>query len=258
MQRELITVKDAVFAYRAQRVLNGATLSICKGDYLGLIGPNGSSKSTLLKLMLGVLKLQGGSIRLFDSPVEQFCDWGKIGYVAQNANQVNQAFPATVEEIVKIGLYPNLGRLKRTTETHRKRVAEVLDIVEMAHLKHRLIGNLSGGQRQKVFIARALVSSPEIIFLDEPTVGIDAASQIKFYDLLDKLNAQMGVTIVMVSHDIGIVSEKVTKIACMENGRVYMHDACCALPVATFIEQFYGDKMHLMKHHHHTVQLERG
>ncbi|PID79880.1 MAG: zinc ABC transporter ATP-binding protein [Clostridiales bacterium] len=258
MQRELVTVKDAVFAYQTQRVLNGANLSICKGDYLGLIGPNGSSKSTLLKLMLGVLKLQGGSITLFDAPVDQFCDWGKIGYVAQNANQVNQAFPATVEEIVKIGLYPNLGWLKRTTDAHRKRVAEVLDIVEMSHLKHRLIGNLSGGQRQKVFIARALVSSPEIIFLDEPTVGIDAASQIKFYDLLDKLNAHMGVTIVMVSHDIGIVSEKVTKIACMENGRVYMHDACCALPVATFIEQFYGDKMHLMKHHHHTVQLERG
>ncbi len=255
MNKSLITVENAVFAYERQPVINGANLTIEAGDYMGLIGPNGASKSTLLKLILGVLKLQSGSIKLFGQPVAQFNNWGKIGYVAQNANQVNSAFPATVEEIVRIGLYPKLNWLKRLNKQDHKKVDQVLDIVEMGHLKKRLIGNLSGGQRQKVFIARALVSEPSIMFLDEPTVGIDAASQVKFYDLLDRLNKQMNVTIVLVSHDVGLISEKVNKIACMEDGEVFVHSGCCAVSRAAFIDQLYGDKMHLMQHHHH---IEKG
>lgn len=247
----LVKLSDIRFAYDDKNVLKNASLTINRGEYVGLIGANGSAKSTLLKIILGVLTPQSGTVELFGQPIAQFNAWGKIGYVAQNANGVNQQFPATVEEVVSAGLYPIVGTFGRVRAAHRKRVDEVLNIVEISDLKKRLIGNLSGGQRQKVFIARALVSSPEVLFLDEPTVGIDASSQIQFYELLETLNKNHGVTIVIVSHDIGVISEKVTRIACMADGIIHSHNSCCAVPAAQFIEQVYGDKMHLLHHHHH-------
>lgn len=247
----LISVKNVTFAYDAIKVLDDVNFEVNKGDYLGLIGPNGSAKSTLLKIILGILKPSKGTVNLFSTPIKDFKAWQKIGYVAQNANAVNKSFPATINEIVEAGLYSKIGMFKRATKKDAERIEWALAVVGITELKNRLIGNLSGGQQQKAFIARALVSEPEIIFLDEPTVGIDAQSQVQFYDLLGKLNKDFNVTIVMVSHDIGIVSEKVSKIACMANGKVYLHDACCAVPAAQFIENTYGDRMHLLNHHTH-------
>jgi zinc transport system ATP-binding protein len=257
---KLVEVKELSFAYDNQYVLEGATLVIEKGDYFGVIGPNGSAKSTLLKLMLGMLKPTKGEVYLFGEPINKFKGWSKIGYVSQKANSFNSSFPATVNEVVEAGLFSSLGLFKRIGKKHKDEVVKALSIVGMEAFGDRLIGNLSGGQQQKVFIARALISQPEILFLDEPTVGIDAKSQLEFYDLLEILNKEYGMTIVMVSHDIGVITEKVSRIACMADGKVVCHDACCAVPPAEFIQDVYGEHMHLMLHDHNhnpTVTKEK-
>jgi zinc transport system ATP-binding protein len=246
----IIKFSNIWFKYESSHVLQDASLTINRGEYLGVIGPNGSSKSTLIKLILGMLPLQKGSIEIFGKSIDRFDEWHKIGYVAQKSNAFNSTFPATVEEVVGANLFHSIGLFKPIRKKHHQRVDDVLDIVGMKEFKKRLIGQLSGGQQQKVFIARALVSSPEIIFLDEPTVGIDTQSQLEFYDLLEKLNKEMGMTIVMVSHDIGVITEKVTRIACMADGAIVSHDACCAVPAVEFLEGVYGDHMKLMLHDH--------
>ncbi len=250
MGQPIITANKIWFKYDQEYVLKDATLQINRGDYMGIIGPNGSSKSTLIKLILGMLTPQNGEITLFGQSQQRFKDWQRIGYVAQKANAFNTSFPATVKEVVAANLFSKVGLFKPIKKSHLKAVDEALDVVGMKALKDRLIGQLSGGQQQKVFIARALVSQPEVIFLDEPTVGIDAASQIEFYELLDHLNKVHQKTIVMVSHDIGVITEKVSRIACLADATIVSHDACCAVPAVTFLEEVYGDHMKLMLHNH--------
>ncbi|MDK2918627.1 MAG: zinc transport system ATP-binding protein [Candidatus Petromonas sp.] len=247
---KVVSVKNVTFGYDTKFVLENINLDIFKGDYLGIVGPNGSAKSTLVKLMLGLLKPQRGKIELFGQKIEKFREWGRIGYVAQKAASFNSSFPATVEEVVAANLYPKIGLFKSIKKKDMDRVYRVLEIVGMKDYHHRLIGNLSGGQQQKVFIARTLVSEPEIIFLDEPTVGIDISSKKEFYDLMEKLNKKMKITIVMISHDIGAITEKVNRVACMGDRRLIVHNKCCDIPFKEVLSEFYGDEMKLLVHHH--------
>ncbi|AOT70214.1 metal ABC transporter ATP-binding protein [Geosporobacter ferrireducens] len=248
--KKVIQLKDVSFGYDGNTVLEKINLEIFEGDYLGIVGPNGSAKSTLIKLILNILKPQEGSIRLFDQEQHRFKDWGQLGYVPQKATSFNSSFPATVEEVVGANLYPLIGLFKPIRKVHREKVYQALEVVGMDQFGKRLIGNLSGGQQQKVFIARTLVSSPKIILLDEPTVGIDLKSQGEFYQLLEKLNKEMNITIVMVSHDIGVITEKVNRVACMGDKRLVTHHSCCNIPFNEVLAQFYGDKMKLMVHKH--------
>ena len=212
---KIVKIRNLFFGYDEKMVLEDINLDIHRGDYLGIVGPNGSAKSTLLKSILGLLKPQRGSIEIFGRSIKDFKEWGRIGYVSQKATFFNSSFPATVEEVVSANLFPKIGLFKSIKKEHKERVFETLKVVGMENYRRRLIGNLSGGQQQKVFIAKTLISEPEIIFLDEPTVGIDVESQGEFYDLLERFNKDMNITIVMVSHDIGVITEKVSRIACM-------------------------------------------
>lgn len=248
---KVVAVSNLSFGYDQELVLKDINLEIFKGDYLGIVGPNGSAKSTLIKLLIKNLKPNNGTIKLFGEDIEDFKEWGKIGYVAQKATAFNTSFPATVEEMVGVNLFSSIGLFKPIKRKHMDKVYEALSIVGMQDLSKRLIGNLSGGQQQKVFIARTLVSSPELIFLDEPTVGIDLKSQGEFYQLMKKLNQELNMTIVMVSHDIGAVTENVNKVACMGNKTLIEHQQCCNIPFSEILTQFYGDKMKLLVHHHH-------
>lgn len=247
---KVIQIKNVSFGYDQNLVLDKINLDVYEGDYVGIVGPNGSAKSTLLKLMLNILKPQQGNIEIFGKNIEKFKDWGKIGYVAQKATSFNTSFPATVEEVVGANLYSHIGLFRRLNQAHRELIQEALKVVGMDSYCKRLIGNLSGGQQQKVFIARALVSAPKVIFLDEPTVGIDLKSQGEFYNLLEKLNKEMGITIVMISHDIGMITEKVSRVACMGDKRLVTHHNCCNVPLSEVMTQFYGDQMKLLVHHH--------
>lgn len=247
---KLVEVKNVSFGYDGNMVLDNINLIIYEGDYIGVVGPNGSGKSTLIKIMLNILKPSKGSVKLLGRDINRFNEWEQIGYVRQKATSFNTGFPATVEEIVSANLYPRIGLFKPIRAEHREQVYKALGIVKMDSYGRRLIGNLSGGQQQRVFIARALVNSPRILFLDEPTVGIDLTSQREFYHLMERLNTEFSITIVMVSHDIGVITEKVNRIACMGGKKLICHKSDSRPQISDLLKKVYGDKMNLLIHHH--------
>ena len=246
---KVLEVKDVFFGYNEKYILEAINLTLYKGDFLGIVGPNGSAKSTLLKIMLGILKPQKGSITLLDSAIDDFNGWGRIGYISQRVRTFNSAFPATVEEIVGANLYSKMGILKFTSKEDREKVKKALEVVDMLDYEKQLIGNLSGGQQQRVFIARALVSNPEIIFMDEPLVGVDVKSQEQFYSLMERLNKKLGITLVMVSHDIGVITNRANRVACVGNKSVFVHSTD-QFNEREYIKEVYGHNSSLLHHKH--------
>ena len=218
----IIQIDDVSYRYEKEKVLDGISLSIPKGAFLAIVGPNGSGKSTLLKMMLGLLKVQSGTIRLFGTPIQQFKERDRIGYVSQKANSFNTGFPATVQEVVMSGLTKKVGLFRFPGKAEQQKVKKALEAVDMLNFSKRNIGELSGGQQQRVFIARALVSDPELLILDEPTVGVDAANELQFYKIVERLNKELGITLILVTHDIEAVADKVTHVACL-NKHLHFH-----------------------------------
>jgi len=245
----VLEIKNICFGYDEKYILENIDLNIYKGDFLGIVGPNGSAKSTLLKIMLGILKPQKGSVNLLDSSIENFNQWGRIGYISQRVRDFNSAFPATVEEVVGANLYSQMGFFKFFNAQHKEKIKSVLDVVNMANYQDHLIGNLSGGQQQRVFIARTLISNPEIIFMDEPLIGVDVQSQEQFYGLMEKLNKELGITLVMVSHDIGVVTNRANRVACVGNKQVFVHSAQ-DFNEQEYIKEVYGENSSLLHHRH--------
>ncbi len=213
--KNIVEVKDISFSYSNERVLENISFAVHKGDYLGVVGPNGAGKTTLLKIMLGLLKPESGSINLFGVPLGEFKDWNKIGYVPQKVTNFDSSFPVTVYDVVIMGLYGSLPICCGINNKDRSAVQKSLEQVDMWEYRDRLIGDLSGGQQQRVFIARALVSNPEIIFLDEPTTGIDQKMHDEFYTLLRTLNHDKNLTLVLISHDIKMITKEAMHIACV-------------------------------------------
>lgn len=219
--QNLIELKDVSFSYGEDIVIENVSLSVHKGDYLGIIGPNGGGKSTLLKLMIGLLQPTTGKVLLYGKDIRDFKDWLKIGYVSQHATHIDPHFPMTVEEVVSMGRYPKVGFFKMLSQKDKDIVKEAICQVEMLPYRNRLVGDLSGGQQQRVFIARALAGEPEVIILDEPTVGVDVKTQKQFYSLLQKLNTELDLTLVLVSHELDIVAHEATEIAYINRELVY-------------------------------------
>ncbi len=250
MDSYMVSVENVSFSYGRNKVLDNVSLYIEEGDFAGIIGPNGSAKTTLIKLMVGLLKPDKGCIKILGENIEDFKDFHKIGYISQNVRDFNQMFPATVEEVVGAGFNAKRGFISRNKRDDRRKIDEVLKKVEMIDYKKWKVGNLSGGQKQRVFIARALINNPKILFMDEPLVGVDFDSQNKFYSLLDKLKRDYNITIVMVSHDIGIISEKVNKLFCLSNGKVYNHDLTKDIDGAGILKSLYGENVKLLLHKH--------
>ncbi len=208
----IIHIKDLSYRYEKEAVLEDINFSINEGAFLGIIGPNGSGKSTLIKLILGLLKVQQGEINLFGEERSRFKDWQKIGFVSQKANSFNTGFPATVYEVVKSGLTKKIGLFQRMSKEQQKKVEGAIDSVGLTSFMKRNVGELSGGQQQRVFIARALVSDPKLLILDEPTVGVDAVNVQSFYEILEHLNKNLGITLLLVTHDIGTMTDKATEV----------------------------------------------
>ena len=206
----IIEVTDLSFSYGHHQILKDVNLEIHKGDYVGMVGPNGGGKTTLIKVILGLLKADKGEVKIFGVPVSKFREWKKIGYVAQKVTNFDPAFPITAGGVISLGK----SREKENAKWALKKV-------EMEGFEHKLIGSLSGGQQQRIFIARALAQKPEILFLDEPTTGIDAVSQKEFLDFLRKLNKELDITLILISHDINIVTEEATEIAYINKGLTY-------------------------------------
>ncbi len=217
---KVIEAENLSFGYGGEPVFEQVGFTVYAGDYVAVIGANGTGKSTLLALLLGEQTPAQGSIRLFGEDIGHFKDWAKIGYVAQNGTLRGAGFPATCEEIVKANLYAQIGLMRFAKKEHADKARRALALVGMEAFADRLIGNLSGGQQQRVMIARVLAGEPEIMLLDEPTTGIDAGSVQALYELLSRLNRETGITIVMVTHDIARASEYVGRTLCLEEGSI--------------------------------------
>lgn len=220
----IIEIKDVSFSYGEREVLRGITLDIHRGDYLGIVGGNGSGKTTLIRIILGLLKPSTGNVRLFGTDIREFKDWHKIGYVPQQVTNFDRQFPASVQEIVLMGRFARRGLFKRVTMEDGQKAEEALRQVGMWEHRNRLIGELSGGQQQRVFIARALAGQPEILFLDEPTVGIERVVQKDFYTLLRKLNSELDLTVVLITHDVESMAHEAMHVACLDC-TLFFHDS---------------------------------
>ncbi len=247
--KNIIEAEGIDFAYNEDLVLDGVSLKIHQGDYLGVIGPNGGGKTTLIKIMLGLISPAKGVIKLFGEDIHVFKDWWKVGYVPQKVINFDVNFPATVFEVVAMGRYGKRGLFKSLTREDKKIINESLKQVEMEDYKNRIIGDLSGGQQQRVFIARALAGQPEVIFLDEPMAGVDVLAQDQFYQLLKKLNRELGLTLVFISHDIEAVVNEVTEIAFVN--RKLSYDDNPKSFVKEDMKKLYGDSKFIHHHHKH-------
>jgi zinc transport system ATP-binding protein len=224
---ELIRLEGISLSFGDIPVLVEITLSIDAGDFLAILGPNGSGKTTLVKVILGLLKPDRGRIVILGRPLQDFREREAIGYIPQKATHFDPLFPASAEEVVAMALRSRHRRMSRREEASA--IFRALETVGMSNHRHRPIARLSGGQQQRVFIARAIVHRPRILILDEPTAGVDAETQERFYDLLGMLNIVEGMTIVLVTHDIGIVNKHITRVACLNQRLVYhgTHEDFC-------------------------------
>lgn len=218
MLQTIIDIKDLHFAYNGEVVLTDVNLRVREKDFVAIIGPNGGGKSTLLKLMLGLLRPLKGSIHINGkSPLKASpC----VGYVPQDVH-INRGFPITVIDVVLMGRLGPTRRRSRQSSTNRRDAIEALERMGMADHADRKIGLLSGGQRQRVFIARALATNPELLLLDEPAASIDTKGRVELYKLLKELNKD--ITVVVVSHDLLVISQYIKSVACV-NKSLHFHD----------------------------------
>jgi zinc transport system ATP-binding protein len=221
MSIPIVTIEDVSFAYNGQTVLENVRLDIEQGDFIAMIGPNGGGKTTLLKLILGLLRPDRGVIRVFGQTPRHVSPL--IGYVPQDVH-INRSFPVSAMDVVLMGkLGPGRRRWRRHCADDRDEAMATLERLKVDNLAAKRIGALSGGQRQRVFIARALVTRPALLLLDEPTASIDTKGQADFYALLKELNSQ--VTILVVSHDLLVISTFVKSVACVNKSVHHHHQA---------------------------------
>jgi zinc transport system ATP-binding protein len=218
-----IRLNNITFGYNAEMVLNNISLTVKQGEFVVVVGPNGAGKSTLLRIIAGLIEPAGGQVVIDNQSIRTAARQGIIGYVPQHYAQNTAAFPATVEEVVKLGLVNSNGGLKTKGAKHI--VSHMLEMVGVEQLKGRRIGELSGGQQQRVMVARALAGNPQLLLLDEPTSGIDYAASVRIHELLGQLNTTLGITIIMVSHDIENATRFASKVACINRSLCFFGDS---------------------------------
>jgi len=245
----VIELKSVNFSYGKNKVLKDITFKIARGEFVGIVGPNGSGKSTLLNIIVGHLIPDSGDVLVFGRKVSELKHRGIIGYVPQRSYLFNKSFPISVKEVVSMGLYAQKGLMRRLEREDWQKVYNALEKVEMLDFKDRLIGALSEGQRQRVFIARALVSEPKLLFLDEPNTGMDIKAEANLFDILNKLHKESGITILMVTHNIWTIADKVKRIICIENGYLY--------PYCSIVEESEPEKgFKIIKHIHNGCEKD--
>jgi zinc transport system ATP-binding protein len=243
---EVVSIEKLDFAYDGRAVLAGVNLKIREHEFVSIVGPNGGGKSTLLKLILGLLHPQKGSVKVFGEAPERARP--RIGYLPQHAHHDPQ-FPTTCIEVVlmgRLGARVSLGPFKKKD---KEKAREALENVGLADLAGRSFSDISGGQRQRVLIARALVAEPELLLLDEPTSHIDVVAVNEFYELMEKINERL--TIAIVSHDIGFVSSRIESVVCV-NREVVVHPT--SELTGETLQEIYGTDIRLVRHDHRCTE----
>ncbi|ASJ20569.1 ABC transporter [Brachyspira hampsonii] len=235
---KIVEFKNVHFGYTSDDILKCISFDVNGGDFVSIIGSNGAGKSTILKLILGEISQFRGSIKLYEEDINKFKDWKRIGYLEQNAYSKIVNFPATVYEIVMSNNFADIGLFKFPNKSHRIKVIKALELLGMEKYKNRMISKLSGGQIQRVFLARTLISEPDLLVLDEPTNGVDRETIDLIYKILQSLNKEKKVTIIMVTHDIEKISSISNRIFCFEEGSL----------VELEKKQIYDELSHKHKH----------
>ena len=246
----IFDVKNLNFSVRGQNILSNVSLEIFNGEYVAIIGPNGGGKTTLIRMLLGLEDPTNGDIKIFGKKLQNFKDWNKIGFVPQRAAQVDQNFPATALDIVNMGRTSKRKLFSRESEEDVKAVDDAMFKMDILDLKNKMVGTLSGGQRQRVMIARALASNPEILILDEPNTGVDIVSQQNFYALLSKLNKEDKITIVFITHDIGVIADDIGRLFTINQKAIICNNPKEALSCEE-MSDLYGISAHLVYNHKH-------
>ncbi|MBL0721397.1 MAG: metal ABC transporter ATP-binding protein [Sulfurovum sp.] len=248
----IISIQDLYYQVGEQKILSNISFDIYQGEYVALLGPNGGGKSTLIKLILGLITPSSGEIYILSIKQKKFKEYYKIGYVPQNVSQADNNFPLSVYETVALGLSSQKSWFSFLTKRDREEIDSVLQRVNITNLKDKNISQLSGGQRQRVMIARALVSQPEILILDEPSTGVDIASQEKFYQFLKRLNIEHNLTIVFITHDLGVIVDDVTNVLAVNQNIIFKGTAKEILSCES-VSELYGTKSHIIGHHSHDI-----
>ena len=241
MTVKAIEITNLSANYDKVTALSNVNLTVEEGDFLGIIGPNGGGKSTLLKVILGLVKPASGSVRVFGhSPTDTDVS---IGYVPQFST-FDKNFPINVEEVILMGrLRPESAYFHKYSSEDKQAAESVMQKLDLSQLRKRQIGMLSGGQLQRVLIARALAVKPKIIVLDEPTASVDSTSTLQIYEILKELNKEK--TIILASHDMGAISSFVKNIACLNTSLYYHGGPSLSLDV---VEKVYGCPVDLIAH----------
>lgn len=240
---KIIEFDKVYFGYTSEYILKNINFSANEGDFVSIIGSNGAGKSTILKLILGELNQNKGDIKIFGDNIKNFNRWHYIGYLEQNAYYKMLNFPATVYETVMSNMFHDIGLFKFPNKNCRAKVIESLKLLGMEKYSNRTISKLSGGQIQRVFLARTLVANPKILILDEPTNGVDSETVDIIYNILNDLNKNKNTSIIMVTHDIESAAKISSKIFCFEEGNLMELDK----------EQLKLELSHKHKHPHSNI-----
>ncbi len=242
MKNAVIQLSDISAAYDDKKVLSQVNLSVYERDFLGIIGPNGGGKTTLIKLILGLLKPTSGSIRFFKDGRE--VSEITMGYLPQY-NSIDKKFPISIYEVVLSGLSKEKSLFRKYTPEQHEQVRRIIARMGLEGMEQRAIGELSGGQLQRALLGRALVSNPEVVILDEPNTYIDKRFEAKLYSLLEEINRERA--IILVSHDIGTVLKNVKTIACVNETLDYHPDT--EVPTE-WLEEHFGCPIEMLGHGH--------
>jgi ABC-type Mn2+/Zn2+ transport system ATPase subunit len=259
MPKPIITFQQATFGFPGVIALQDISLDILEGEYIGIIGPNGSGKTTLCRAMLGLMPPLKGTLQIFDCSCDELrCHHrARIGYLPQKG-KIDQNFPITVMEAVMMGRYGALGLFRRPGKQDRQIAMDALENVGMQDHWNMPLGHLSGGQQQRVLIARALAQQPQVLLLDEPTTGIDIVTQHSVLDLIRRLHRDLGLTVLLVTHDINMIRAHVDRLVLLKT-TLFAAGPPDEVLKADVLQQVYGkdlvvseqDQVIVRDYHHH-------
>jgi zinc transport system ATP-binding protein len=250
MSGAALTIRGLTAGYHGTEALREVTFSVNRGEYLGICGPNGSGKSTLVKVILGLLQPDKGEVTLLGEPQASFRNWRRIGYLPQGLQFFNPHFPATVDEVIRLGRLAGKGFPKRFNREDTLAVERTMEWMGISHIRGSMIGELSGGLRQRVLLARALVNDPELLVLDEPTTALDPETRESFYKLIFEMNREKHATVLLVTHDTATIGKYASHLLYLDKTVMFCgnFDDFCNSSEMTGLFGAHGQ--HLVCHRH--------